>query len=108
MSFANLPADVVISACESYLQARKARIERESEEEIARWVGVKSWFWGKPMTTEQARDYCSEELGYIRITGGYWEQEAEALLSLAQVAKKTNALVAVNAKMADFLKTHFQ
>ena len=108
MSYANLPADVVISACEHYLQAREARIERESEEEIARWVGVKTWFWGKPMTREQARDYCSDELGYIQITGGYWAQEAEALLSLAQVAKKTNALVAVNAKMADFLKTYFK
>jgi hypothetical protein len=108
MSYANLPADTVISACESYLEARRLRIERESEEEIASWIGVKAWFWGKPMTREQAKDYCSEELCYIRITGGYWERETEALLSLAQVAKKTNTNVSVSAKMADFLKTHFK
>lgn len=107
-SSTQLPATLVIQACESYLEARRARIERESEEEIASWVGVKTWFWGKPMTPEQARDYCSEELGYIRITGGYWAQEAEALLSLAQLAEKSGSLVTVDAKMADFLNTHFQ
>lgn len=107
-SSTQLPAWSVIRACESYLEARRARIERESEEEISRWVGEKTWFWGKPLTREQAKDYCSEELGYIRITGGYWAQEAEALLSLAQLAEKSNSLVTVNARMADFLKTHFK
>lgn len=106
-SSTQLPASLVIQACESYLEARRVRIERESEEEITRWIGEKIWFWSKPMNRKQAEEYCSEELGYIRITGGYWAQEAEALLSLAQVAKKTNTTVSVSAKMADFLKAHF-
>jgi hypothetical protein len=107
MSYANLPAGLVITACESYLEARKARIERECEQAIANWTGAKIWFWGKPLTREQAEDYCSEELLMIRITGGAWAQKAEALLSTAQLAEKCNTLVAVKADLAQVLQPHF-
>ena len=107
MSSAQLPASLVIQACESYLQARQVRIERETEQEIARWTGEKTWFWGKPMTREQARDYCSEELFEIQITGGAWAQRAEALLSTARMAKKCNTFVTVDSRMVEWLESHF-
>lgn len=108
MSHATLPAETVIGACESYLEARRARIERETEQEITRWTGAKIWIWGKPLTREQAKDYCSEELLMIRITGGAWAQRTEELLSTAQLAKKCNTFVTVDANMIDFLKSHFK
>lgn len=107
MSSVQLPADMVIQACESYLQARQTRIEREIEQEIARWVGAKIWIWGKPLTREQAEDYCSEELMMIRIAGGYWAQEAEALLPTARMAKKCNTFVTVDSRMIECLESHF-
>ena len=107
MSTAQLPASMVIQACESYLQARHDRIKRESEQAIASWTGQKTWFWGKPMTREQARDYCSDELFDIQITGGAWSQRAEALLSTARMAKKCNTFVTVDSRMVECLESHF-
>ena len=107
MSTAQLPASMVIQACESYLQARHDRIKRESEQVIANWTGAKIWFWGKPLTREQAQDYCSEELLMIRITGGAWSQRAEALLSTARMAKKCNTFVTVDSRMVECLESHF-
>ena len=107
MSSVQLPADTVIQACESYLQARQDRIERETEQVITHWTGQKTWFWGKPMTREQAQDYCRDELFEIQITGGAWAQRAAALLSTAQLAKKCNTFVTVDAQMIHCLKSHF-
>lgn len=107
MSSVQVPAEIVVQACESYLEARRARIERETEQEIARWTGAKIWFWGKPLTREQAEAYCSEELSMIRITGGAWARRAEELLSTAQLAKKCNTFVTVDARMVECLGTHF-
>ena len=107
MSSAQLPAALVVQACESYLQARRARIERECEQVIANWTGQKTWFWGKPLTREQAKDYCSDELFEIQITGGAWAQRAEALLSTARMAKKCNTFVTVDARMVECLESHF-
>ena len=107
MSSAQLPADMVIRACESYLEARRARIERECEQVIAHWTGQKIWFWGKPMTRKQAEDYCREELFEIQITGGAWAQRAEALLPTARMAKKCNTFVTVDSRMIECLESHF-
>ena len=107
MSFAELPAGMVARACDGYLKARRERIERECEQEIARWTGAKIWFWGKPLTREQAEDYCSEELLMIRITGGAWARDIENLLTLARMADKCNTLVTVDADLANCLKPHF-
>ena len=107
MSSAQLPTSLVIQACESYLQSRKNRIERETEQLIVSWTGEKTWFWGKPMTREQAKDYCCDELFEIQITGGSWAQKVEALLSTARVAKRCNTFVTVDARMVECLESHF-
>jgi len=107
MSYSNLPASVVIRACEGYLQAREARIQRECEQEIVRWTGAKLWRWSRPMTREQAQDFCSEELSIIRIAGGRWARDIADLLSLARLSQKRNALVAVKADLAPLLEPHF-
>jgi hypothetical protein len=107
MSSAQLPAALVVQACESYLQARHNRIKQESEQVIAHWTGAKTWFWGRPMTREQAEDYCRDELFEIQITGGAWAQRAEALLSTARMAKKCNTFVTVDSRMVECLESHF-
>ncbi len=107
MSSAQFPAGLVVRACEGYLQARRDRINQQCEQLISRWVGAKIWFWGKPLTREQAEDYCSEELLYARITGGARARDIEDLLALAQLAEKSNTLVTVDARLADCLKPHF-
>lgn len=107
MSSTQLPAAMVVQACKSYLEARQARIERECEQVISNWTGAKIWFWGKPLTRDQAEAYCSEELLMIRITGGAWSQRAEALLSTARVAEKCNTFVTVDARMVECLESHF-
>ena len=107
MSSAQLHANLVIPACESYLQARRDRIEREREQVITHWTGQKTWFWGRPMTREQAQDHCRDELFEIQITGGAWAQRAEALLSTARLAKKCNTFVTVDARMIECLESHF-
>ena len=107
MSNAQFPAGLIVQACERYLKARRDRIDQECEQLISRWVGAKVWFWGKPLTREQAEDYCSEELMYARITGGAWARDIEDLLTLARMAEKCNTLVTVDARLADCLKPHF-
>lgn len=107
MSSTQLPANLVVQACKSYLEARQARIERECEQVIAHWTGQKTWFWGRPLTREQAQDYCREELFEIQITGGAWSQRAEALLSTARVAEKCNTFVTVDSRMVECLESHF-
>ncbi len=107
MSTAELDADLVVQACDSYLTARQARIDRESEQEIARWTGAKLWRWSRPMTREQARDYCSEELGLIRITGGRWASEVARLRDLAEMAKKCKTTVQVSSEHASCLASYF-
>lgn len=107
MSSAQLPASLIIQACESYLQSRKNRIERETKQLIDSWTGHKTWFWGKPMTREQAEDYCRDELFEIQITGGAWAQKADALLSTARMAKKCNTSVTVDSRMVECLESHF-
>ena len=107
MSYAQLPAEVVIHACKGYLDAREKRIKECHELAIARLVGTKSWFWGKPMTREQAEEQCREELYWLEITGGRWARDVRDLLTLATVAQKCNTLVAVNAELASCLNPHF-
>ncbi len=107
MSHAHLPAQLVIDACESYLKARKERIAQQSEEEIAKWVGYKFFFWSRPMSRERAEEFCATELQYIRITGGRWAQEVKQLLTLAKISKECNTFVTVSADMAECLKAHF-
>ena len=94
MSHAHLPAQLVIDACESYLKARKERIAQQSEEEIAKWVGYKFFFWSRPMSRERAEEFCATELQYIRLT-------------LAKISKECNTFVTVSADMAECLKAHF-
>ena len=107
MNTAQLPAQLVIDACESYLKERKERIAQQSEEEIAKWVGYKFFFWSRPMTRERAEEFCATELQYIRITGGRWAQEVNELLTLAKISKECNTFVTVTAEMANCLKAHF-
>jgi len=108
MSHTQLPARAVIDACNSYIEARKARVQRESEELIQSSIGYRSWFgFGKPMTREQAEAEWAEEIDLIKITGGMWYSRARELLSLATVAEKSNTLVTLDAEMAHLLRSHF-
>lgn len=107
MSYANFPANVVIRACEGYLQARRDRIERKCEEFVNSLVGTKTWFWSKPLTREQAKQECAEEISLERITGGLWAGKVEDLLSLAKMSKRCNTPVAVNAELASLLENYF-
>jgi hypothetical protein len=108
MSYSNLPASIVIRACEGYLQAREARIQRECEELIAGSIGHRGWFgFGKPTTREQAEAECAEEIGLIRITGGRWARDVADLLSLARLSQKRRVPVAVKAELAPLLEKHF-
>jgi predicted HTH transcriptional regulator len=107
MSHAELDAGMVAGACRDYLRAREQRIAAEKEEIIACWVGHKKWRWSKPMTREQAMDFCSEELYYAEITGGRWARDIRNLQSLAEMAEKSNTLVTVDADLASMLSPHF-
>ncbi len=108
MSHTQLPARAVIDACESYIEARKSRIQRECEELIARSIGYRGWFgFGKPMTREQAEAEWADEIDLIKITGGMWANRARELLSLAKIAERSNTLVTLDAEMAAFLESHF-
>jgi hypothetical protein len=108
MSHTQLPARAVIDACNSYIEARKARVQRESEELIQSSIGYRGWFgFGKPMTREQAEAELAEEIDLIKITGGMWYSRARELLSLATVAEKSNTLVTLDADMAHLLRSHF-
>lgn len=111
MSYANLPADKVIKACESYITARNARVLSEREEYIQKAVGQRGWFgFGKPKTREQvmADSHTLEEFEYIAIAGGYWYSKTKKLLKLALTAKKYNKEVHLEAEMADILASHFE
>jgi hypothetical protein len=107
MSYANLPADIVVRACNGYLQARQARIDNIRERAIERLVGTKAWFWSKPLTREQAEVETAEEVYWAEITGGRWARDVADLLSLATMAEKCNTLVTVDAELAGLLKPHF-
>ena len=107
MSHADLDAGMVAGACRDYLKARKERIAQEKEETIACYVGHKKWWWSKPMTREQAEDFCKEELFHIEITGGAWARDIRDLQALAEMAEKSNTLVTVNANLARMLAPHF-
>jgi hypothetical protein len=108
MSHTQLPARSVINACNSYIEARQTRVQRESEELIQSSIGYRGWFgFGKPMTREQAEAEWAEEIDLIKITGGMWYSRARELLSLATVAEKSNTLVTLDAEMAHLLRSHF-
>jgi hypothetical protein len=108
MSTANLPPDLVIQACESFIQNREAQILRERNGYIDARVGKRSWFGlGAPKTREQAEAESIDELYYIKIAGGYWHKKALELINLATVAKKCNTLVTVDAEIATVLKPYF-
>ena len=108
MSHTQLPPRAVIDACNSYIEARKARIQRECEELIAGSIGYRGWFgFGKPMTREQAEAEWADEIDLIKITGGLWANRVRELLSLATVAEKSNTLVTFDAEMAHVLRSHF-
>lgn len=108
MSHTQLPARAVIDACNSYIENRNARVKRECEELIVPSIGYRGWFgFGKPLTREQVEAELAEEIGLIKITGGMWYGKAQDLLSLAQIAEKSNTLVTIDAKMAAVLESHF-
>ncbi len=108
MSHIQMPPQTVVEACNSYIEARKTRIQRECEELIASSVGYRGWFgFGKPMTREQAEAEWAEEIDLIKITGGMWANRVRELLSLATVAEKTNTLVTLDADIAHVLRSHF-
>jgi hypothetical protein len=108
MSYTQIAPQPVIDACNSYIEARKVRIQSESEELIQSSIGYRGWFgFGKPMTREQAEAKWAEEIDLIKITGGMWYSRARELLSLATVAEKTNTLVTLDADMAHVLRSHF-
>lgn len=107
MSTARLNAAMVAVACRAYLKSREQRIAREQEETIAQFVGQKRRLWSKPMTREQAEEYCSEDLYLIEITGGKWAQDIRNLQALAEMAEKTYTLVTVDAGLARLLAPHF-
>jgi hypothetical protein len=108
MSHTQIAPKSIIDACNSYIEARKARIQSECEELIAGSIGYRGWFgFGKPMTREQAEAEWADEIDLIRITGGMWAERVRELLSLATVAEKTNTLVTLDAEMAHVLRSHF-
>jgi hypothetical protein len=108
MSYTQLAPQPVIDACNSYIEARKVRIQRECEELISGSVGYRGWFgFGKPVTREQAEAEWAEEIGLIKITGGMWAGRVRELLSLATVAEKSNTLVTLDADISHVLRSHF-
>jgi hypothetical protein len=108
MSHTQVAPKSIIDACNSYIEARKARVQRECEELIAGSIGYRGWFgFGKPMTREQAEDEWADEIDLIKITGGMWAGRVRELLSLATVAEKSNTLVTLDAEMAHVLRSHF-
>jgi hypothetical protein len=108
MSYTQIAPQPVIDACNSYIEARKVRIQRECEELILGSVGYRGWFgFGKPVTREQAEAEWADEIDLIKITGGMWANRARELLSLAKIAEKTNTLVTLDADMAHVLRSHF-
>jgi hypothetical protein len=108
-SYANLPADRVMTACQNYIAARTARVLREREVFIAERVGQPTWFGlGKPKTREEVEAESIDDLDYIEITGGYWFNKARHLLDLAIIANLTGDKVTVDAELASFLKNHFE
>jgi hypothetical protein len=108
MSHIQVRPRTVIDACNSYIEARKIRIQQESEELIASSIGYRGWFgFGKPMTREQAEAEWADEIDLIKITGGMWAGRVRELLSLATVAEKSNTLVTLDAETAHVLRSHF-
>lgn len=107
MSHAELDAGMVAGACRAYLKARDKRIAYDREETIACHVGYKKWWWSKPMTREQAEEFCEEDLYLIEITGGGPARDIRNLQSLAEMAEKSNTLVTVSASLARMLAPHF-
>lgn len=106
MSYAYLPTDKVINACECYIRRRDNRIERVREEIILAEMGPR-WFF-KPRTREQAIKKLESdswnEYHMITISGGYWARMVYDLLSMAKAAQRCGtATVAVSAETADLI-----
>lgn len=90
MSHSEINADIVLRACEAYMENRNRHILKVKEELIASemqpWRFL--WFKGRGKTREQAIENLENqrwsEYGMIEIQGGYWARKVEELMSLCR------------------------
>lgn len=108
MSYAMLPADLVIAAAQRYLEDRQAylqsleenalteRIERSQPGFIGRLLGR------KPLTPEAAREayHHSNQYLFDCAHGKRWANEAQGVLALARQALPAKVPVCLNAELA--------
>lgn len=115
-SYAPVPKQIVMVACDRYQQDRQARIHREREEAIAAKMARKPLFpWSLFRSAPLTRDQAIAELkqtymgfspwGNIELVGRYWAEKVDDLRTLAMVA--TGVDVHVTAELA-FLFRHMK
>ena len=111
MSYSEIPAEVVLKACEGYLENRERHIRKVKEDHIQRemqpWRFLGFTFGGK--TREDAiRSLENQQWGeytMIEIQGGRWAYQVEELRALCQVpGTKT---VKLSAEDAHLLRRYF-
>ena len=107
MSTARLNASMVAGACRACLQARDERIAAKREKIIEAHTGHKKWWWSRPMTREQAEEFCSEEIYWTELRGSRWAHDIKELLALATMAEKCDATVSVSAELAMCIEPYF-
>ena len=111
MSHSEIPVDVVLKACNGYLENRDRHIRKVKEEHIQSamrpWRFLGLTFGGR--TREEAIRYLEQqqwsEYSMIEIQGGRWAYQVEELRALCQVpGTKT---VKLSAEDAHLLRRYF-
>ncbi len=109
MSYAMLPATVVLASVERYLAARETLLQQWADESIDRRVQESKpnrftrLFGARQMTREEAvAEYKdSTERQFHRVHGGLWAQKAKGVQALARKAISSGvATVALQSDLA--------
>lgn len=108
MSYAMLPAEMVISAAQQYLDQRNATLKALQEKAIQRRIqesqpGALGQLLGrKPLTQAAAQNAYqrSNESLFDRAYGKRWANEAQCVLALARQAQSAKVPVCLNAELA--------
>lgn len=108
MSHSEVNADIVLRACEAYLENRDRHIRKVKEELIASEMQPKRFLWwtfpGKSRedAIRSLENQKWSEYGMIEIQGGRWAYQVKELMSLCRVpGVKTVKLSAEDARLLE-------
>lgn len=106
-STAQVQAQLVLEACDRYLEARREFVEGKIEQLVRKEMYKR---WNPATTREEALRRLKTEIEDIKFTGGYWPALVKSLRSLALLATKQAGIgyMTLTRNDADLLKGYWE